>query len=430
MNNKDYTIGVVGLGYVGLPVAVEFAKTKKVIGFDTKERRILELKENIDRNNEISSDELKEVSILYTSDPKELSKSNFFIVTVPTPISKNKTPDLTALKSATKMVGSVLKKNDIVVYESTVYPGVTEEICLPILEKESSLKLGEDFKLGYSPERINPGDKVHSFTKIKKVVSGSDEKALREISELYSSVVTAGVFEAKNIKVAEAAKVIENTQRDINIAFMNELSLIFERLDINTRDVLDAASTKWNFLNFYPGLVGGHCIGVDPYYLTYRAQEFDYIPEIILAGRRINDNMPKKIVTKLIKLLIKSDHVISKTTATIMGLTFKENTPDIRNSKVFDIFKELSEFGINVQLHDPVANSDEVKDEFGVELTSLENLAPADVVILAVNHEIFSKLNNEDLSNLTKSNQSIVVNINSWLKGDDLSLISKNHFSI
>ena len=425
-----FKIAILGLGYVGLPVAVEFGKNSKVIGFDTKNQRIEELGSLYDRNNEVTKEELSKSEILFTSNPEDLKKANFYIITVPTPISKNNTPDLSALKSATTTVSKFINKGDIIVYESTVYPGVTEDICVPILEKVSGLKLNKEFKVGYSPERINPGDKEHTFTKIIKVVSGSDQEALEKISTTYETVVKAGVYEASSIKVAEAAKVIENTQRDINIAFMNELSLIFDKLDINTRDVLDAASTKWNFLNFHPGLVGGHCIGVDPYYLTYRAQEVNYMPEVILAGRRINDSMPKELTTKLIKKLILNKHTISNLRVTILGLTFKENTPDIRNSKVYDIYKELKEYGLDIQVHDPIAHADEAEEAYNINLTDYDDLQKSDVLILAVNHSHFSKMDVSSLSQLINGEDSVILNISSQFKNTQIVEIAPSSWSI
>ncbi|MEC7276637.1 MAG: nucleotide sugar dehydrogenase [Bdellovibrionota bacterium] len=412
-------ISVIGLGYVGLPVAVEFGKASEVIGFDINSRRIDELKEGFDRNNEVSKEELSSTKINYTSSVEELSSANFHIVTVPTPITESNIPDLSILKAASKTVGQVLKKGDIVVFESTVYPGATEEVCLPILEEVSKLKLNEDFQLGYSPERINPGDKEHTFTKILKIVSGSSEDALNTIAKTYESVVKAGVHRASSIKVAEAAKVIENTQRDINIAFMNELAIIFDKLEIDTKEVLKAASTKWNFLNFYPGLVGGHCIGVDPYYLTHKAESIGYHPQVILSGRKINDNMGKYVAQKVIKKLINNNVDVCKANVTILGITFKENTPDIRNSKVIDIIDELKSYNVNIQISDPLAMNDEIEEEYGLSLTFYQDLKKADCVILAVKHRESIELKTDDIKNLLKGDSSLVVGINTHLSLND-----------
>jgi UDP-N-acetyl-D-galactosamine dehydrogenase len=412
-------VSVIGLGYVGLPVAVEFGKTQQVIGFDINQTRIEELSKGLDRNLEVDKDELISTNILYSSNFEDLKTADFHIVTVPTPVSDGNIPDLSIVYKASETVGKALKKGDIVVYESTVYPGVTEEECVPILERVSGLKFGKDFTVGYSPERINPGDKNHTFTKIKKVVSGSDSNTLNIVAEVYGSVVTAGTFKAASIKVAEAAKVIENSQRDINIAFMNELAMIFEKMDISTSDVLSAASTKWNFLNFYPGLVGGHCIGVDPYYLTHRAETLGYHPQVILSGRRINDGMGEYVANKLVKTMILKGLDVSKSTVTVMGLTFKENTPDIRNSKIADIIKELKGFGIDVQVTDPLAMADEVKHEYGINLVSLENLKPADAILLAVGHNHYKELSAKSIQLMLKNEKSVVIGIRSHLKKAD-----------
>ena len=383
-------IAVIGLGYVGLPVAVAFAKAKfNVVGFDIDRSRIAELGQFCDRTHECSPDDLRDANLFVTDDRAKLKDCNFYIVTVPTPIDTANRPDLTALLRASETVGTVLKRGDIVVYESTVYPGATEDDCVPVLEEKSGLKFGRDFAVGYSPERINPGDKVHRFETIKKVVSGSDAATLEIVAETYGSVVTAGIHKAPSIKVAEAAKVIENTQRDINIGFVNELSAIFGRLGIDTSDVLDAASTKWNFLNFRPGLVGGHCIGVDPYYLTHQAERHGHHAEVILSGRRVNDGMGARIAHECIKLLLKSGLRKPQLTATVLGLTFKEDVPDIRNSKVVDIVRTLTDVGIEVQIHDPVANTIETKHEYGFSLTPRDQLKPADTVIYAVRHAEF-----------------------------------------
>jgi UDP-N-acetyl-D-glucosamine/UDP-N-acetyl-D-galactosamine dehydrogenase len=397
-------ISVIGLGYVGLPVAVAFGKQQVTIGFDINQRRIQELKKGIDSTLEVTVDELASSAILFTDQIEDLSKADFHIVAVPTPIDKANKPDLRPMFKASETVGKALKKGDIVVYESTVYPGATEEECVPILEEVSGLKCGDDFKVGYSPERINPGDTEHTFTKITKVVSGQDEESLNIISNVYESVVTAGIHRAPSIKVAEAAKVIENTQRDLNIALMNELALIFNRLGIDTFDVLEAAGTKWNFLKFVPGLVGGHCIGVDPYYLTYKAEMSGYMPQVILSGRRINDGMGEFIAQCAIKEMIHAKHQVLENYVTVLGLTFKENCPDLRNSKVIDIICELKEFGIKVQVCDPWADVAEAHRVYGVELIRLEELKPASVIIAAVAHNHFKELDCHRLNSLMETN--------------------------
>lgn len=391
------TIAIIGLGYVGLPLGIEFSKKYKVIGFDIFEKRIHELKTAHDRTLEVNSEDLKKAmknQMVFTSDIKDLKKANIYIVTVPTPIDKSKQPDLTPLIKASQSVGSVLKKNDIVIYESTVYPGATEEVCVPILEKFSNLKFNKDFFCGYSPERINPGDKEHTVSKILKVTSGSTPKIAKKVDELYKSIITAGTFKAKSIKVAEAAKVIENTQRDINIAFINELAMIFNKMNIDTQAVLEAAKTKWNFLPFSPGLVGGHCIGVDPYYLTHKAQSLGFHPKMILAGRRINDNMGSYVASQIIKLMIKNKKTILNSKVLILGITFKENCPDIRNSKVIDVIHELKEFGCKVHVVDPWADKEEVQTIYSFDLKDIKRIKieDYDCVVLAVSHKEFKDL--------------------------------------
>jgi len=381
-------IAVIGLGYVGLPVAVGFARTGvSVIGFDINAQRIAEIASGEDSTREVAVDDLRRVKARWTADPRDLREADFFIVTVPTPIDDQLRPDMRMLFKASELVGGALKKGDIVVYESTVYPGATEEECLPVLERASGLKGARDFTVGYSPERINPGDKQHRFESITKIVAGQDPRTLDIIAEVYGSTVKAGLHRAPSIKVAEAAKVIENTQRDLNIAFMNELSELFHVLGIDTGDVLEAARTKWNFLPFTPGLVGGHCIGVDPYYLTHRAQKAGFDPKIILAGRRVNDSVGAKVARECLRLLAgrgeRPDRV------TVLGLTFKENVPDIRNSKVCDIIRELSASGIAVQVHDPIADPKDARREYGIELAEFEALQPADAVVLAVAHDAY-----------------------------------------
>lgn len=383
------SVSVIGLGYVGLPVAVAFGNEARTIGFDINPTRIAELQRNHDRTGEVAPEELDAANIFYTANINELKKADFHIIAVPTPVNEANQPDLTLLVKASSIAGKALKKGDIVVYESTVYPGATEEECLPVLEKVSGLVCGRDFKIGYSPERINPGDREHTFTKIKKVVSGQDEETLDIIAKTYERVVTAGVHRAPSIMVAEASKVIENTQRDLNIALMNELAVIFDLLGIDTRDVLEAAGTKWNFLPFKPGLVGGHCIGVDPYYLTHKSEKIGYIPQIILAGRRINDSTGKFIAQHTIKEMIHAGHFIFGSTVTVLGLTFKENCSDLRNSKVVDIIRELEEYGISVQVHDPLADPGEALRLYGVKLVALDSLKPASAVVSAVAHDIY-----------------------------------------
>ncbi len=394
-------IAVVGLGYVGLPVAVAFGKRDAVVGFDVNERRIAELKAGRDSTGEVLPEELRATKINYTTDQKTLKACDFVIVAVPTPIDDAKRPDLTPVIKASETVGRNLSKDAIVVYESTVYPGVTEDICLPILEKESGLKGGVDFKVGYSPERINPGDKEHTFTKIKKVISGQDVESLEIIAQVYGSVVTAGVHRAGSIKVAEAAKVIENTQRDLNLALMNELSVLFSKMGIDTREVLDAAGTKWNFLPFEPGLVGGHCIGVDPYYLTFRAEQIGYHPQVILAGRRINDSMGKHVAEQTVKHMIAGGKTIKGSKVLVLGLTFKEDIPDIRNTRVVDIINELRDFGCEVHVYDPHADHREVHEEYGFKmLASPADSAPYDGVVVAVKHRQFRELGIEGIKKL------------------------------
>lgn len=385
-------ISVVGLGYVGLPVAVAFGKLQRTVGFDINRTRISELRDGYDRTGEVTPEDLASADILYSDSIDQLKSANFHIVAVPTPIDEANQPDLKLMCRASETVGAALKPGDIVVYESTVYPGVTEEECLPILERVSGLKGGVDFTVGYSPERINPGDKEHTFTNIRKVVSGQNAETLEIVANVYSSVVTAGVFRASSIRVAEAAKVIENTQRDLNIALMNELALIFDRLGIDTGEVLAAAGSKWNFLKFSPGLVGGHCIGVDPYYLTHKAEKVGYIPQVILAGRRINDGMGKFIAQRAVKEIIKAGHGVLDSVVTVLGLTFKEDCPDLRNSKVVDIIHELQDYGLEVQVCDPLADPKEAAHEYGVNLVQRSALKPAVAVIAAVAHAEYRSL--------------------------------------
>lgn len=389
--NDPIKICVIGLGYVGLPLAVEFGKKFPVTGFDINQTRVNELLAGHDRTLETSDEDLAAaVYLKYTTSIKDIKDCNYYIVTVPTPIDSHKRPDLTPLLKASETVGKVLKKGDIVIYESTVYPGATEEECVPLLEKFSGLSFNQDFFCGYSPERINPGDKVHTVTKILKVTSGSTPEVAKKVDDLYKSIITAGTFMASSLKVAEAAKVIENSQRDINIAFVNELALIFNKIGIDTQEVLAAAGTKWNFLKFFPGLVGGHCIGVDPYYLTHKAQELGYNPEIILAGRRLNDNMGFYVANRTIKLMIKKGHTIAGSRVLVLGITFKENCPDIRNSRVIDVVNEFRDFSCKVDVYDPWADHAEVKHEYGVELIDKPE-GNYDAVVLAVAHDQFKK---------------------------------------
>lgn len=411
IKSKEIKIGIIGLGYVGLPLAAEFGKYYDVIGFDINEKRINELERGYDKTLEVNEKELKESNNLkYTSDIADLSKVDVYIVTVPTPVDEFKIPDLTYLINASETVGKILNKGNIVVYESTVYPGCTEEECVPVLEKFSGLKFNEDFFCGYSPERINPGDKEHRVSSIKKIVSGSTTEAANALNFLYQSIIIAGTHLAPSIKVAEAAKVIENTQRDINIAFVNELAKLFNLMGIDTLDVLEAAGTKWNFLPFRPGLVGGHCIGVDPYYLTHKAIAIGYNPEIILAGRRINDGMGAYVANQVIKAMIKNEHKINNAKVLILGITFKENCPDIRNSKVIDIIKGLKEFGCIIDVYDPVADKEEVKKEYNLELlTDLneKDFLKYNSIVLAVAHNQFKDININDY----KTNKAILYDV-------------------
>ena len=410
---KEYTIGIIGLGYVGLPLAIAFADHFNVVGFDINQQRVLDLNQGVDRTDEADLKLLQKAlltKLRLSSDLKDLASCTVYIVTVPTPITQFKTPDLTYLTSASKMIGGLLNSGDIVVYESTVYPGCTEEDCVPVLEQESGLKYNQDFYCGYSPERINPGDKVNTLTKIKKVTSGSTEAIAEEVDQLYQTIIEAGTHKAPSIKVAEASKAIENAQRDLNISFVNELALIFDRMEIDTQEVLAAAGTKWNFLNFKPGLVGGHCISVDPYYLAHKAESLGYYPEVILSGRRVNDTMGLFVANKVVKLMNKKGIPVRKAKALILGITFKENCPDIRNSKVPDIYEELKSFGMEVDVCDPYAQKEEVKHEYNIELTA--NLGSYDAIILAVSHKEFLAL---DVTGLKKDQASVIYDIKAIL---------------
>lgn len=397
---KKEKISVVGLGYVGMPIAVAFAKKIDVVGFDLDKKKIELYKSGIDPTNEVGNDEIKRTTVDFTEDESKLKQAKFHIVAVPTPVNLDKTPDLSPVEGASKTVGRNLTKGSIVVYESTVYPGVTEDICVTILEKESGLKCGVDFKVGYSPERINPGDKIHRLENITKIVSGMDDETLDEIAKVYELVIEAGVHRAGTIKVAEAAKVVENSQRDINIAFMNELAMVFDRMGIDTKQVIDAMNTKWNALRFTPGLVGGHCIGVDPYYFVYEAEKLGYHSQIILSGRKINDGMGKFIADAIIKKLILANKVVRKAKVVILGITFKENTPDTRNSKVADIIDSLREYGIEPIVADPQADAEEVKHEYGIELTDIKEIKNADCLVLAVAHDTFKEMSLDTIDSL------------------------------
>lgn len=404
--NGEEKLSLVGLGYVGMPIAVAFSKKVKVVGFDLNAKKIELYKSGVDPTNEVGDDAIKSCTVDFTADETKLREAKFHIVAVPTPVNNDHTPDLTPVEGASEILGRNLTKGSVVVFESTVYPGVTEEVCVPILERESGLKCGVDFKIGYSPERINPGDKVHRLETIKKIVSGMDEETLDTVAKVYELVVEAGVHRAESIKVAEAAKVIENSQRDINIAFMNELSIIFNKMGIDTKSVLEAAGTKWNFLKFYPGLVGGHCIGVDPYYLTYKAEELGYHSQIILSGRRINDDMGKYVAENTVKNLIKADASIKNAKIAILGFTFKENCPDTRNTKIIDIYNELREYGITPIIADPEADADEAKRLYGIEFVDINDIKDCDAVILAVAHEQFKAVSMADFEKMFKHNEN------------------------
>ena len=412
-------ISVIGLGYVGLPVAVEFARQARTVGFDISSARIEELRRGYDRTGEVSEQELESVDLVLSDDASCLASADFHIVAVPTPIDDAKKPNLAPLLGASELVGKVLKPGDIVVYESTVYPGATEDDCVPVLERTSGLKCGTDFHVGYSPERINPGDSRRSFRDIVKVVSGQDAQTLDVVADVYQSVVSAGVHRATSIRVAEAAKVIENTQRDLNIALMNELALIFDRLGLDTRDVIEAADTKWNFLPFRPGLVGGHCIGVDPYYLTHRATLVGYHPQVILAGRRINDEMGRVVVDQVVRALIRQGHNVRDCTVTVLGLSFKENVPDIRNTRVIDVVRGLEELGVRVQVHDPLVDPADARKEHAVELVAWDALRPAEAVILAVAHKDYLDSGWSGVRQLLVRDHPVVADVKSCLPRDE-----------
>lgn len=411
-------LSLVGLGYVGMPIAVAFAKKIDVVGYDLNAKKIELYKSGIDPTNEVGNDAIKTTKVEFTADASKLREAKFHIVAVPTPVNADHTPDLTPVEGASEILGKNLTKGSVVVFESTVYPGVTEDVCVPILERESGLKCGVDFKIGYSPERINPGDKVHRLETITKIVSGMDEETLDTVAKVYELVVEAGVYKASSIKVAEAAKVIENSQRDINIAFMNELSIIFNKMGIDTLSVLKAAGTKWNFLNFRPGLVGGHCIGVDPYYLTYKAEMLGYHSQIILSGRRINDDMGKYVAESCVKNLIKADKTVKNAKVAILGFTFKENCPDTRNTKIIDIVNELKEYGISPVITDPVADADEAKRLYGVEFVAMDEVGDMDAVILAVAHKEFESFQMQDIDGFFGAGKKVLLDIKGVLDRD------------
>ena len=413
--NREEKLSLVGLGYVGMPIAVAFAKKVGVIGYDLNEKKIELYKSGIDPTNEVGDEEIKKTTVEFTADETRLCEAKFHIVAVPTPVNDDHTPDLTPVEGASKILGRNLTKGSIVVFESTVYPGVTEDVCVPMLEKESGLKCGVDFKIGYSPERINPGDKVHRLETIVKIVSGMDDETLEEVANVYGLVVEAGVHRASSIKVAEAAKVIENSQRDINIAFMNELSIIFNKMGIDTKSVLEAAGTKWNFLKFYPGLVGGHCIGVDPYYLTYKAEMLGYHSQVILAGRRINDDMGKYVAENCVKNLIRAGKAVKNAKVAILGFTFKENCPDTRNTKVIDIVKELREYGIEPVIADPAADKAEAKHLYGIDFADVSEIKDMDAVVLAVSHEAFTKLSMSDVDAFFGEGKKVLLDVKGLL---------------
>jgi UDP-N-acetyl-D-galactosamine dehydrogenase len=426
---KEEKIAVIGLGYVGMPIAVAFAEKVNVIGFDLNKKKIDLYKAGIDPTNEVGNDEIKNTTVEFTSDESKLKEAKLHIVAVPTPINSDKTPNLSPVEGASKIVGRNLAKGSIVVYESTVYPGVTEDICVPILEKESGLKCGVDFKIGYSPERINPGDKVHRLENIIKIVSGMDKESLDEIAKVYELVIEVGVHKAGSIKVAEAAKVVENSQRDINIAFMNELAMVFDRMGIDTKEVIEAMNTKWNALKFYPGLVGGHCIGVDPYYFVYEAEKLGYHSQIILSGRKINDGMGKFVADTIIKKLILTSKVVRQAKVVILGITFKENTPDTRNSKVVDIIESLREYGIEPIVVDPEADIEEAKQEYGIHLVGIKEVYNADCLVLAVAHDLFKKMSWAEIDSLFgdyENKDKVIIDVKSIL---DRTEVEKKGYS-
>lgn len=431
--DKNEKMSVIGLGYVGMPIAVAFSKVVNVIGYDVNSEKVNLYKSGFDPTNEIGDEEIKKSQVIFTSDERDIREAKFHIIAVPTPINADKTPDLLPVENASKTVGRNLTKGSIVVYESTVYPGVTEDVCISILEKESGLKCGVDFKVGYSPERINPGDRVHRLESIVKIVSSIDEESLEEIAKVYELVIHAGVHKAKSIKVAEAAKVVENSQRDINIAFMNELAMVFDRMDIDTQEVIDAMNTKWNALGFTPGLVGGHCIGVDPYYFIYEAERLGYHSQIILSGRKINDGMGNFIADTIVKKLILTNKIVSKSKVVILGMTFKENTPDTRNSKVIDVINRLREYGIEPIVVDPEANAKETEREYSILLTDIDDVNNADCVVLAVAHDRFKKLDLTEIDTLFgeyKASEKVLIDVKSILNKSDVEKEGYTYWSL
>lgn len=431
--NREEKISIIGLGYVGMPIAVAFSKKADVIGFDINKEKVELYKSGVDPTNEVGNEEIKKCTVQFTHNQTELKKAKFHIVAVPTPIRDDKVPDLNPVESASRVLGKNLTKGSIVVYESTVYPGVTEEVCIPILEEESGLKCGIDFKVGYSPERINPGDKIHRLENIVKIVSGMDEETLEIVAKVYELVIDAGVHRAESIKVAEAAKVIENSQRDVNIAFMNELSMIFNRMGIDTKAVLDAAGTKWNFMKFSPGLVGGHCIGVDPYYLTYKSEQIGYRSQIILSGRRINDDMGRYIVENTIKTLIKSGKSIKECKVAILGFTFKEDCPDTRNTRVIDIVDELKDYGINPIVSDMVADAEEAYHEYGVTFKDIQEIQDLDALILAVAHEQYKSITLEVIDKLFKNvpnQEKVIIDVKSILDKSEIESLGYRYWRL
>lgn len=431
--NHQEKIAIIGLGYVGMPLGIAFAKKLQVIGFDRNKDKISLYKTGVDPTDEVGSEEIKNTTVEFTTDETKLREAKFHIVAVPTPINSDKTPNLSPVEEASKVVGRNLSKGSIIVYESTVYPGVTEDVCIPIIEKESGLVCGVDFKVGYSPERINPGDRIHRLENIVKIVSGVDSESLDEISRIYELIIKAGTHKAQSIKVAEAAKVVENSQRDINIAFMNELAMVFDRMNIDTKQVIDAMNTKWNALGFTPGLVGGHCIGVDPYYFIYEAEKLGYHSQIILSGRKINDGMGKFISDAIIRKLILANKIVKKSKVVILGLTFKENTPDTRNSKIIDVIEGLKDYGINPIVVDPEADVEEAKREYGIDLIHLDEIKDADCIVLAVAHSTFKKMNIEDINKLFgefDNEEKVIIDVKSLLDESEINKLGYSYWRL
>lgn len=430
---KKEKIAIIGLGYVGMPLAIEFAKKANVIGFDINASKIELYRSGIDLTNEVGNDHIKNSAVEFTYDERKLKEAKFLIVAVPTPINSDKTPDLSPVENASIIIGRNLTKDSYIVYESTVYPGVTEDICIPILEKKSGLKCGVDFKVGYSPERINPGDKKNTLENIVKIVSAIDKESLDEISKVYELIIKAGIHKVSTIKTAEAAKVVENSQRDINIAFMNELAMVFDRMDIDTKEVIEAMNTKWNALCFYPGLVGGHCIGVDPYYFVYEAEKLGYHSQIILSGRKINDSMGEFVADAIIKRLILANKVVKQSKVVILGITFKENAPDVRNSRVIDIINKLKEYGIRQIIVDPIANFEETKKEHSIELTNISEVKNADCLVFAVAHEMFRKMSYEQISTLfgnSDNKEKIIIDVKSIFDKNEIEKIGYSYWRL